>query len=310
MIEENMPNTSLAETIVTNLGGDWYERRGFGLCPGPGHSKGDRSLKIAPHKDNPEDVFVFSFSGDNVLVLKKEWRERGLLPRFGRSEPTEIKSAKAKAALPKSNADDADNAEERREKARWLYDQCRPARGAIVQKYLSWRRIALDPFPGQIGYLPSRPPKYPHPAMLVPFGLPDEPEPGVYRTPRERIQGVLLTYLKPDGGGKANIDPTKRMIGRPSGAPLALIPPNDGLGLLIAEGVETALSGHVLTGLGCWAAGSAGFLPALADAVPAFVECVTVATEDDPAGRRGAEELARRLEARGIETLLIEVRSG
>ena len=305
-----MPNTSLAETIVTNLGGDWHERKGFGLCPGPGHSKGDRSLIIAPHKDNPEDVFVFSFSGDDVLALKKKWREGGLLPRFGRSELIEIKSAKGKAASPKSNADDADNAEERREKARWLYNQCSPAGGSVVQKYLHSRRIALDPFPRQIGYLPARPPRYPHPAMLVPFGLPDEPEPGVYRTPRERIQGVLLTYLKPDGGGKADIDPTKRMIGRPLGAPLALIPPNDGLGLLIAEGVETALSGHVLTGLGCWAAGSAGFLPALADAVPAFVECVTVATEDDPAGRRGAEELARRLEARGIETLMIEVKSG
>ena len=79
------------------------------------------------------DVFVFSFSGDDVLALKKEWRERGLLPRFGRSEPTEIKSANGKTASPKSNADDADNAEERREKARWLYNQCSPAGGSVVQ---------------------------------------------------------------------------------------------------------------------------------------------------------------------------------
>ena len=144
-----MPNTSLAETIVTNLGGDWHERKGFGLCPGPGHSKGDRSLLIAPHKDNPEDVFVFSFSGDDVLALKKKWREGGLLARFGRSELIEVKSAKGKAASSKSNANDADNAEERRENARWLHDQCSPAGGSVVQKYLHSRRIALDPCPGR-----------------------------------------------------------------------------------------------------------------------------------------------------------------
>ena len=80
-----------------------------------------------------------------------------------------------------------------------------------------------------------------------------------------------------------------------------------GFGLLVAEGVETALSGHLATGLGCWAAGSCVFLPALADILPPYVETVTIAVEDDPAGRRGAEELARRLEERGIETLMLEV---
>ena len=152
-----MPNTSLAETIVTNLGGDWHERKGFGLCPAPGHSKGDRSLKIAPHKDNPDDIFLHSFAGDNIIALKQEWRERGLLPRNGRSEPIEIKTVKAKPASPKFNADEADDAEERREKARGLYDQCRPARGSVVQKYLNSRRIALDPFPGQIAGVLRRP---------------------------------------------------------------------------------------------------------------------------------------------------------
>ena len=193
---------SLAENITTILGGDWYSPRRFGLCPGPGHSENDRSLKIAPHKDDPSDVFVCSFSGDDVLAIKAEWRETGLLPRGGYNR--DISSSKIEKAKPDRKKDDT---EERLEKARWLYDQRRPARGSIVEKYLYSRNIALDPFPQQTGYLPARPPKYLYPAMLVPFALPDEPEPGVYRTPRDRVQGVLLTYLASDGSGKADVSP-------------------------------------------------------------------------------------------------------
>jgi hypothetical protein len=125
--------------------------------------------------------------------------------------------------------------------------------------------------------------------------------------PRESVKGLHITYLKPDGSGKAPVDPPRKMLGSVKGNPLALVPPNDGLGLLIAEGIETALSGHLATGLGCWAAGSASFMPALASAVPAWAEVVTVAAEADPAGRRGAEGLVRGIEERGIEAIMLEV---
>jgi hypothetical protein len=96
------------------------------------------------------------------------------------------------------------------------------------------------------------------------------------------------------------------MIGTIKGSPIVLAPPNDGLGLLIAEGIETALSGHAGSGLGAWAAGSAGQLPAIADAVPDYVETVTIAAEADAAGLRGAIALAHRLAARGIEVIMPE----
>ena len=97
------------------------------------------------------------------------------------------------------------------------------------------------------------------------------------------------------------------MIGGIKGSPLALIPPNDGLGLLIGEGIETVISGHLKMGVGAWAAGSAPFLPFLADAVPAFIEVVMIAREKDGAGQRGADELGSRLRARGVEVIMIEV---
>ena len=78
-------------------------------------------------------------------------------------------------------------------------------------------------------------------------------------------------------------------------APIVLAPPNDVLGLAIAEGIEDALSVHEATGLGAWAAGSASRLPALADAIPSYVESVTIVADADKDGQRGAHGLAERL---------------
>jgi putative DNA primase/helicase len=87
------------------------------------------------------------------------------------------------------------------------------------------------------------------------------------------------------------------------GQPIVLAEPTDMLGLAIAEGIETALSAHMATGLGAWAAGSAAFLPYLADAVPGCVEAVTICADEDKngTGQRAADELARSLADRGFE---------
>ena len=63
--------------------------------------------------------------------------------------------------------------------------------------------------------------------------------------------------------------------------------PNDLLGISIHEGVEDALSAHETTGLGGWASGGAAFLPNLADAVPTYVETITVVAHRDEAGGMG-----------------------
>jgi hypothetical protein len=292
-----------AQDIVRHLGGEW--RGHYGLAPAPEHSKRDRSLKIWPHATDENDVAIHSFAGDDIIALKRDWRATGLLPgRPSAKSPAKI------AHKPKHDADEVDDAKRRRGIASWLWSKSEPS-GAIVKAYFRSRGIELTARPQAIRFLPATPPKHPFPAMLVPFGLPDEPSPGVYAMPVERIQAVHLTYLRCDGSGKAPVDPQRRIIGSPKGSPLALIPPNDGLGLLIGEGIETALSGYLLAGagLGCWAAGSAPFLPALADAVPDYIEVVTIARERDKsgAGQRGADELGRRLEARGIETIMAEV---
>jgi hypothetical protein len=121
--------------------------------------------------------------------------------------------------------------------------------------------------------------------------------------PRD-VGSVHLTLLKPDGSGKAEVEPNKLIIGSPRSLPIVVAPPNDLLGLSISEGIEDGLTAHQATGLGAWAAGSAGMMAKLADAVPSYVECVTIYAHEDKAGQDGAQKLAASLTARGIEVFV------
>ena len=85
---------------------------------------------------------------------------------------------------------------------------------------------------------------------------------------------------------------------------MAVAPPNDLLGLAITEGIEDALTAHEATGLGAWAAGAAGFMPALASAVPKWIEAVTIYAHADKSGRKGAFKLAATLSRCGVEVFV------
>jgi hypothetical protein len=152
------------------------------------------------------------------------------------------------------------------------------------------------PIPATIGFLPARGGYTP--AMISAFGMPTEIEPEVIAIPPAAIQGVHLTRLVPDGSAKAGTDADKIMIGTPRGSPIALAAVGDLLGLAITEGIEDGLSVHEATGLGVWAAGSASFMPALAAAIPSYVDFVAVVADPDADGQRFAGELKGALAAR------------
>jgi hypothetical protein len=192
----------------------------------------------------------------------------------------------------------ADYDERQHGKALWLWWQSRPAKGTIVETYLGSRGLELW-LPATLRFLPPTKPEH-HPAMIAAFGIPEEPEPGCLAIADGAVQGIHLTLLKPDGSGKADIEPNKIMVGKSTGSPIVLAPMNDLLGLGIAEGIENALTAYQANGFGAWAAGAAGRLPALADVVPDYADCITIAVDDDEAGRANSRELARRLMKRGL----------
>jgi Toprim domain len=204
--------------------------------------------------------------------------------------PVKLVRARAEAAERERIA-----AAKRLRKARWLWSKHKPIVGSIAETYLQ-ARAYHGPLPATLGFLPARG-EY-GPAMIAAFGLPTEPDPGRLAIAFDAIRGVHITRLAPDGSGKAGTETDKIMVGFSYGSPIVLAPPNDLLGLLIAEGIEDALSGHQATGLGAWAAGSASRLPAIAELVPSWIEAVTILADDDRDGRRHAVTLASRLRQR------------
>lgn len=186
------------------------------------------------------------------------------------------------------------------QKAQTLWDSSVPLRGTPAEAYLTLGRSLSGPFPLTLRYLPAYR-QYSH-AMIAAFAIVSEDEPGNLQVPKS-ICAVHLTELSDNGHTKVG----KRMLGPVSGSPICLAPPNNGLGLILAEGIEDALSAHEATGLGAWAAGSAPHLSKLADVVPRHVECVTILRDDDEAGANACESLSRALLRRGLEVRVVRV---
>ena len=78
----------------------------------------------------------------------------------------------------------------------------------------------------------------------------------------------------------------------------------DGLGLIVTHNLDDGRAAHATTGLETWVISSPADLPALADRVSRHIEVVTIITSASKEGVAAARELARRLEARGIEAVI------
>ena len=184
--------------------------------------------------------------------------------------------------------------------AQRLWRTSAPLSQTSAETYLRQARRYQGPLPATLRYLPASG-KHPR-ALIAAFGLTTETPDGESVAP-DTPPAVHLTRLAPDGLSRFG----KIMIGLVSGHPIVLAPVNDGLGLVITEGIEDALSLHEATGLGAWAAGSAIHMTKLADAIPGYVTCVTLAQDDDDAGRTAASTLGAALVARGVEVRVLSL---
>jgi hypothetical protein len=110
-----------------------------------------------------------------------------------------------------------------------------------------------------------------------------------------RLQGVSLTFLRPDGRGKAEIEQPRLTRGELMGGTVRLGRAGSRLGL--AEGIEDALTAQQEAGLPCWAALGTSNLPKLA--LPAAVREVVIIADRGDAGETAARAAVGTYSAAG-----------
>jgi hypothetical protein len=261
------------------------------LCSHLRHSAKNRSAKVLRvwRKEAAFASYCCAHCGESGYTFDRN-----------RTPPDPAKIIKAKA---EATEHDRSHRADRLGKAQWLWAQSRPIVGTIAETYLRGPRGYGGPLPATLRFLPARGDYAP--AMIGAFGMAHEVDLGVIAIAVDAIRGVHVTRLLPDGSGKAGSDKDKIMVGLSAGWPLVVAPPNDLLGMAVAEGIEDALSAHEATGLGAWAVGGAKRMPALAERIPSYIDCITVFCDDDADGIRFAAGFAKICRDRGIETYRI-----
>jgi hypothetical protein len=191
------------------------------------------------------------------------------------------------------------------EAARRLFAAAKPIHGTIAETYLRSRGIRDLPELTALRF-------HPHCFYRAREDTPREAWPALIAAvtdTRGMITGVLRTWLARDGSGKAPIAAPRRAMGRLTGNGVRF----DGVtsytdlrtGVIAAgEGLETMLAlQYVLPDLPMVAALSATHLTALM--LPAGLQRLYVARDNDRAGHRAAQTLGTRAGADGIEVIVL-----
>lgn len=169
---------------------------------------------------------------------------------------------------------------------RKLWKESVPAKGSLVETYLRARGITIDIAP-TIRFLPSH--KHTPTGGMFPVML------CAVLNAEGKLRAIHRTYLKQDGSGKAEIDQARMTLGSIGGFSVHLSRAVSSL--VLAEGIETALSASQLRGLPAWSTLSAGNMEKII--LPERIKEVIIAADHDECGLTSASKTARKLKAEG-----------
>lgn len=277
-----------ARDLTNALGGKWYRKYGAAPCPvcQPDRNKGQNALTLADGR-NGRLVLDCKKSGCAFLDILAA---AGV--RTGDYIPPDA------ATLAQRDAEQKAEAAKRAAQAKQVWTEALPIAGTLAETYLRGRGITCDL--GQVlrfhGSCWHGPTAKRYPALVA------------------AVQGASLpavhrTYLRADGSGKADINPTKLMLGAVAGGAVRL---TEGPGpLVVAEGIETGLSlasGLLRTPATVWAALSTSGIRGLR--LPDQPWRLTIAPDGDTAGREAANALAERAHALGWQVSLLPAPDG
>lgn len=257
-----------AKKLVRALDGQW--RGGYGMACCPAHDDTNPSLDVTQKNGRVLFCCRAGCSQREVLSALASLRLRVGQLRSSREAPTE-------------------NDRERERHTRTaleIWEASEPAAGTLAERYLNSRGIKI-PVPESLRFHSGL--KHPsgsvYPAMvaLVTHG----------RT--GQASAVHRTFLAPDGTKKAPVAQQKLCLGPCRGGASRLAPATDIV--MVAEGIETALSAMQVKKWPAWAALSASFLRTLE--LPSEIRNVIVLADGDDAGIAAATDAASRWHCQG-----------
>ena len=275
-------------------------------------SKGSLSIEVSGPKCGAWYDFEAGFGGDPLGLIAHvnrcpmrdayrwalDWLGGGRLPPSGQA-------LRPPVAPPEAPQPVAAIAYTGREWAlglgRQLWAQAQQPKGTVVEAYFASRGLLL-PHEAPIRFHPKawrNSANGPHgPAMLA---LMTDPLSG-------KPSGVHVTYIRPDGSGKASGERQKIMLGQ--AGVIRLVPDAEvTLGLGLAEGIETALAVMQRAGwYPVWAASSSGAIRRFP--VLPGLESLTVFADQDGPGLNAARECCQKWAAAGREAQLVAPPAG
>jgi hypothetical protein len=261
--------------IATNLGGARKCGNGY-ACRCPAHNGGDSNLSVSLTKDGKLLLHCFSH-GCTFKDILKAIQDRGFLRShlLGGSDKILLKTQK----IPLTG----------HSTVKEIWSGCLPSEGTVVEQYLSLRGYS-DSIPWSLRYHPSlyhKETRAHYRGMVA----------AITKWPNNDIIGIHRTYLKHDGRDKATIKHNKKMLGSASGGGVRLS--NPGRTLVLAEGIETALSLFLAMGVPTWATlSTSGMINVIVPPVEMTPKIIIAADADEP-GMAAANKLALRLLAEG-----------
>ncbi len=278
-----------AERITRALGGHWHGRYGMALCPAHANTR-TPALSLADGEDGR--LLARCHAGCDFASILDALRGLGLVEDRGHYRPPSA------ADLARMRAAEDAEAKKREAQALALWREAGAIGGTPAETYQRGREITAA-LPETLRFHPRcwhGPSATRWPAMVALLE-------GAARG------AVHRTYLRPDGRGKAELEPAKMMLGTTAGGTVRL---SEGEGpLLVAEGIETGLS--LLSGLlrapaSVWAALSTSGMRALK--LPPLPGKLTIASDGDEPGRAAAHALATRATALGWRVSMLSASDG
>jgi putative DNA primase/helicase len=287
------------ETAVAALPGGRFEGERY-RAPCPAHRGKGRNLSVWADKNG--NACFKCWSGGCAT--------RDIVSALG-AAPAE------RAPRPKTPGRKLQSEEQRIAAALEYWRRAKPPEGTIVQDYLfgrgwtgelpaAWRTDSR--VSSQIDYsvglaLPASI-RF-HPSLTHPSGACLPAMVAAIEDRDARIVGVHRTFLKPDGTGKAEVEPNKMALGKLKGCAVHLTA--GAPELVLCEGIETGLAILQATGRHVWAALGTANLGQVE--LPGFVREVIIAADNDDPGLKAARVAADSYAARQYQVRIVSPRS-